>query len=280
MTLPTRSVRTSRFTLADAAASSRGAPSPLSTIAFISDLHSNMEAIDAVLRDIESQGIERIICLGDVIGYGPEPRAALLRAMSFELTLLGNHEAAVLYYAEDFNEKARIALEWTRDQLNSTAAPKDENYRLWGFLGDLPESHRFDNVLLVHGSPRDPVREYMLPRDANDKAKMRDVFERMGADLCLVGHSHVPGAYPESGGFFPPGEVKDGVRVERGTRVIVNIGSVGQPRDGDNRASYVTFDGDTVRFRRVPYDFSTTMQKIVATGVLPRYLADRLRVGK
>ncbi len=249
-------------------------------IAFISDLHSNMEAIDAVMRDIEAQGIERIICLGDVIGYGPEPRAALLRAMEFELTLLGNHEAAVLYYAEDFNEKARIALEWTREQLNSTAAPKDENYRLWGFLGDLPESHRLENALLVHGSPRDPVREYMLPRDAADTAKMQDVFAKMDRDFCFVGHSHVPGAYPDSGGFLPPAKLPDGVRRTPGRKVVVNIGSVGQPRDGDNRASYVTFDGDTVRFRRVPYDFPTTMQKIVATGVLPRYLADRLKVGK
>jgi diadenosine tetraphosphatase ApaH/serine/threonine PP2A family protein phosphatase len=247
--------------------------------AIISDIHSNVEALDAVLADVARRKVESIVCLGDVIGYGPQPRDTLLRSKEWEVTLLGNHEEACMFHPEDFNERARIALEWTRDQLNSKAASPDDNFKLWSLIGAMPTQHKIDNALLVHGSPRDPVREYMLPRDAQDAVKMREVFERMPVDFCFVGHSHVPGVYTEAPSFLSPIRFPDGFRRSQG-KALVNVGSVGQPRDGDPRASYVIFDGKSVAFHRVEYDVRTTMDKIYATPGLPNYLADRLIVGR
>lgn len=249
--------------------------------AIISDLHSNMEAIQAVLDDIESQGIERVVCLGDVIGYGPEPVAALKLVPEWEVCLRGNHEDAVLYVAEDFNDKARAALDWTRDQLNDPELPRELRYELWGVLGDqMKIEHRLDSALLVHGSPRDPIREYILPRDVHDPVKMGEVFDRIDRPACFVGHSHVPGVYPDAGRYLPPSACADGYRVANGEHVLVNVGSVGQPRDGDPRASYVVWDGETVLFRRVEYDFESTMRKIRKAEGLPDFLADRLKAGR
>lgn len=138
-------------------------------------------------------------------------------------------------------------------------------------------------MLLVHGSPRDPVREYLVPRDALDKAKMDECFAKMGDQkLCFVGHSHVPGVFLRSGTFLLPADI--GMAWQVNEPAIVNIGSVGQPRDGDPRASFVTYDGDgtngTVRFHRLAYDVDTTMAKIRAIPELPEYLAERLAQGR
>ncbi len=250
-------------------------------IAFISDIHSNTEALGDVLAEIERLGADRILCLGDVIGYGPEPRATLLKVMDVaELSLLGNHEQGCMQYASDFNPKARAAIDWTRDQLNRRDRPRDENFRFWTYLDQMPERYREDDFLLVHGSPRDPVREYVVPADAKDSDKMQGCFAKFeGAQVCFVGHSHVPGVYPESGGFLEPRQLADGWPVGR-ERAIVNIGSVGQPRDGDPRASFATLDDGVVRFHRVAYDVQATMAKIRAIEELPDYLADRLAKGR
>jgi len=246
--------------------------------AIISDIHANIEALDAVLRDVERRGVDQILCLGDVVGYGPQPREALIRAFEWEISLRGNHEEAVLFYAEDFNERARIALDWTRDQLNRRDYPPEENSRMWEFLDGMPESHQVESALLVHGSPRNPVREYMLPRDARDETKMSEVFAGVPGKFCFVGHSHVPGVYTQNNTFLAPGRVPEGL--EPDGKVVVNVGSVGQPRDGDPRSCYCTWDGDRVWFHRVEYDFRVTQRKIVETGVLPQYLAKRLAEGR
>ena len=250
-------------------------------IAFISDLHSNTEALDAVLNKIDELDVERIICLGDVIGYGPEPRETLLKTMEVcEFSLLGNHEHGSMFYASDFNPKARAALDWTRDQLNRRDCPRDENMRMWNYLADMKETYREDNFLLVHGSPRDPVKEYMLPKDIGDSEKMAGCFEIMAeSQLCFVGHSHVPGVYPESGGFIAPDDV-GGVYQIGEERALFNIGSVGQPRDGDPRASFATLNSDSVQFYRVEYDIVATQEKIRAIEELPDYLAERLEKGR
>lgn len=250
-------------------------------IAFISDIHSNTEALDVVLAEIDRLGCERILCLGDVIGYGPEPRETLLKVMEVcELSLLGNHEQGCMHHAPDFNPKARQAIDWTRDQLNRRDRARQENFAFWTYLDRMALEYREGEMLLVHGSPRDPVREYMVPRDAGDVEKMRGCFERFGeARVCFVGHSHVPGVYPESGGFLAPDAVPDGWRVAT-ERAIVNIGSVGQPRDGDPRASFATYDDGVVRFHRVAYPVEATMAKIRAIPQLPDYLADRLAQGR
>ena len=131
----------------------------------------------------------------------------------------------------------------------------------------------------AHGSPRDPVKEYMIPKDCEDKAKMAGCFELFdGAKVCFVGHSHVPGVYPESGGFFHPDDLGDAYVVDT-DRAIINVGSVGQPRDGDPRARFAVVRGDRVQIERVPYDFRRTQAKILAAGLHPA-LAERLARGK
>jgi len=250
-------------------------------IAFISDIHSNTEALGACLAEIDRLGCKRIQCLGDVIGYGPEPRETLFTVIDrCEFSLLGNHEHGAMFYASDFNPKARAAIEWTRDQLQRRDRPRDENRKLWDYLGDMKTTHRENGTLLAHGSPRDPVKEYLVPRDAADLDKMNGCFAEMGdARVCFVGHSHVPGVYLPGGSFQSPTDVGDEF-VLGAPKTIINIGSVGQPRDGDIRASFCTLDGDTVRFHRVAYDVEATMAKIRAVPELPDFLADRLAVGK
>ncbi|MCB9877172.1 MAG: metallophosphoesterase family protein [Planctomycetes bacterium] len=253
-------------------------------IALLSDIHSNIEALTNCLAESERLGAKRWICLGDVIGYGPQPREALRTVMErCEFSLLGNHEQGAMFYASDFNPRARAAIDWTRDQLSRRDCPRDENMRFWNYLDAMKKEHREQKMLFVHGSPRDPVREYMVPRDAADPQKMGECFAKMGeAKLCFIGHSHVPGVYLKSGGFLMPNEI--GMEWKVTEPAIVNIGSVGQPRDGDPRSSFVTYDGDgeggTVRFHRVEYDVEAVMAKIRAIEQLPDYLADRLAQGR
>ncbi len=250
-------------------------------IAFISDIHSNTEALGQVLAEIERLKVERIICLGDVIGYGPEPRETLTKIMQVcEFSMLGNHEHGCMFYASDFNPKARAALDWTRDQLNRRDLPRAENMAFWNYLGEMKDRYSEENFLLVHGSPRDPVKEYMVPADGLDEKKMQGCFAQMdGAQCCFVGHSHVPGVFPQAGGFISPGQTDNAYGLGQ-DMAMINIGSVGQPRDGDPRASFVTFDGETVHFHRVEYDLAKTQAKIRAIEELPDYLADRLAQGR
>ncbi len=246
--------------------------------AIISDLHANLAATETVLADIRRRMIRDIVCLGDMIGYGPNPREVLDLCRDFRFVLMGNHEEAVMFYGEDFNEKARQALEWTKAQLNSPAHDRQENYELWNFLGSLEESRTEDGVFYVHGSPRVPTKEYMVPGDIRNRDKMREIFDLVPR-LCFVGHSHIPGVYTDRMRFFSPERLK-GKYVHREGKALINVGSVGQPRDGDPRASYVTFDGTTVRFHRLDYDVEDTVQRIYSMPGLPNYLADRLRVGR
>ncbi|MCA8951729.1 MAG: metallophosphoesterase family protein [Planctomycetes bacterium] len=254
-------------------------------IAFLSDIHSNIEALSICLAEVDRLGVDRLVCLGDVIGYGPQPREALQTIIDrAEFTILGNHEHGAMFYASDFNPRARAAIDWTRDQLSRKDSPREENMRFWNYLDGMKKEHREAGMLFVHGSPRDPVREYLVPRDAADRDKMGGCFEKMAdAQLCFVGHSHVPGVYLESGKFLLPADI--GMKWPVSERAIVNIGSVGQPRDGDRRSSFVTYDGTdgtdgTIHFHRLEYDVETTMQKIRAIPELPDYLADRLAQGR
>ena len=252
----------------------------MAQVALVSDIHANIEACDAVLADIRSRGIDEILCLGDVIGYGPDPRSCLERAYDFSFSLLGNHEEAVLYYAEDFNEKARRAIEWTKEQLNSPGHDRESNYKIWNYLDGMERSRVWNDVLLVHASPRNPTKEYLLPQDVRNPEKLRAVFESFEQAVCFCGHSHVPGVYSEDLTFRPAAEFPDGFRLDSEVRCVINVGSVGQPRDGDPRACYVAYDGTDVHFVRVEYDFESTMKKIREIESLPDFLADRLARGR
>ena len=249
-------------------------------IAIISDIHANHEALTVVLADIKRRGITDIVCLGDIIGYGPNPRECLQDLMGCKAVLMGNHEEAVLYYGEDFNAKAREAIDWTRDQLNRPDCPKEENYDLWNFLGVMEQLITTDEAMFVHASPRDPTKEYVTPDDVKKgRDKLEEIFTKFDT-ICFIGHSHISGVYTQELRYIDPKTIGNEYRLEEGRKALVNTGAVGQPRDGDPRASYVTFDGRTVRFHRLEYDFKTTMDKIYKEERLPNYLADRLAVGR
>ena len=228
--------------------------------AIISDIHANIEALHAVLGHIADQNIPDIVCLGDVIGYGPNPRECIEILSNARFSLMGNHEEAVMFYGEDFNEKARQALEWTKEQLNSPEYDRTANYEMWNFLGSLQETHTEGDCMFVHGSPRVPTKEYMVPQDIRNREKMTEIFS-MIPSLCFVGHSHIPGVYTDSFRFLSPPRIKSKYP-HQGGKAVINVGSVGQPRDGDPRSSYAVFDGRSVVFHRVEYDVRTTMDKI------------------
>jgi len=249
-------------------------------IAIVSDIHANIEALEVVLADIKRKMIKDIVCLGDIIGYGPNPRECLQALMDCKVVLMGNHEEAVLYYGEDFNPKAREAIDWTRDQLNRPECPKEENYDLWNFLGVMEQIVETDEAMFVHASPRDPTKEYVTPDDTRkNKEKLRDIFTRFDR-VCFIGHSHIPGVYTQELRYIDPKTIGNEYRLEEGRKALINVGAVGQPRDGDPRASYVTFDGTTIRFHRIEYDFKKTAEKIRQVSRLPDYLADRLAQGR
>ena len=251
--------------------------------AIVSDIHGNLVALRAVLADIEEQKIDEIVCLGDVIGYGPRPRECLQYALDFRPTLMGNHEEAVLYGAVGFNEKARSAIDWTRDELLSAGATGEQEHlvqdrELWDFIGGLQKTYRDGDVTYAHGSPRDPTREYVFTQDRFDHHKMDDIFSAFDGRVCFVGHTHIPGVFEEDYSFQGPSEVE--LLYPLGDKkALVNVGSVGQPRDGDPRACYVVFDFECVRFQRVSYDVEETIRGFAQTP-LPSYLARRLREGK
>lgn len=265
--------------------------------AVISDLHGNRPATEVCLADAERRGVERFVCLGDVVGYGAEPRACLdaviakiegreasetAAALLPGLCLRGNHEEALLFSADDFNPKARAAIEWTRDEVGRDPERADD---YWDFIGTLQPSASDERAMFAHGSPRDPLREYVVPRDIRDSEKMGALFHAMDRGVCFIGHSHVPAVFFADGTYFVP----RGPEAVHGpydlgdleaTRAIVNVGSVGQPRDGDPRLSYVLYDGQNVTFVRIEYDHEAAADAIRAVDELPAFLADRLAAGR
>ena len=252
-------------------------------IALISDIHANLEALTTVIDDIHSRGVDFIYCLGDVIGYGPNPRQCIkIVQENSKFTLCGNHEEAVLFNAEDFSPKARRAIDWTREQLNSDEFDKEENYELWDFLGELRKRVRENKMLYVHGSPRQPTREYVLPKDVKDRTKLESIYaEFEDAKICFIGHTHIPGLFTQNFEFHYARDLDNKFDLKSCPgKKIINVGSVGQPRDGDNRACYAIFDEDTIEWVRVSYDFKTTMDKIRQIEDLAEYLAVRLEEGR
>jgi diadenosine tetraphosphatase ApaH/serine/threonine PP2A family protein phosphatase len=246
--------------------------------AILSDIHSNLEALQAVLRDIAQLDVADIYCLGDIVGYGPNPRECLELAMEFQLTLLGNHDQGAMFDPKDFNPTAERATFWTRDQIDAPVRNRQAADRRWEFLAELPLTHREGNVLYVHGSPANPLHEYTFPEDIYNPRKMTRLFSLVNR-TCFQGHSHIPGIYTEDLQFYAPDEIGYTYRLDE-RKTLCNVGSVGQPRDGDPRACYVLFDGKTIQYRRVPYDVETTVRKIYEIPELDRFLGDRLRGGR
>ncbi len=244
--------------------------------ALISDIHGNLEALEAVLADIKAQGIEEIYCLGDIVGYGPNPRECIDLVSSCGICLLGNHDQGALFDPEGFNAGAERAIFWTRQTLE-TGDPKDCERR-WEFLGELPRMRREENLLFVHGSARNPLNEYVFPEDIYNQRKMERIFALVEKN-CFQGHTHIPGVFTEDLNFLSPEEI--GFKYELGDQKhLVNVGSVGQPRNGVPLSSYVILDGNSLEFRRVQYDVEKTAEKIYAIPDLDNFLGDRLRDGR
>ncbi|MGA2498665.1 MAG: metallophosphoesterase family protein [Tepidisphaeraceae bacterium] len=248
-------------------------------IAIISDIHSNLEALTAVLEEIDRRGIQEIVCLGDVIGYGPNPMECLdLVIQRTRSTLMGNHDFAVLYEPFNFNSGAEQACFWTRQCFENDPDP-DRRARRWKFLGSLPVRIKTAQFLGVHASPRRPINEYIFPDDIyTNPGKFVSIFERFDK-LCFVGHTHVPGIFLEGPDFYSPDEIDSRFELSD-EKAVVNVGSVGQPRDRDPRSSFVVLTDTTLEFVRIPYDVETTIQKVEGIPELDSFLGSRLRDGR
>ncbi len=246
--------------------------------AIISDVHSNHEALQAVLADIRDQGIEEIYSLGDVIGYGPNPCECLDTVMKFKVCILGNHDQAAMFDPDGFNPVALQAIYWTREQLEQGPGNSAVINKRWDFLGELPSRHDEGKYLFVHGSPRDPTNEYVFPEHAYDERKMENLFRRI-EHFCFQGHTHIPGVFGQNSGFHSP-EDCNYIFPLSDEKLMVNVGSVGQPRDSDPRACYVVLTDEQLEFRRIEYDIETVANKIYKTGELDNMLGDRLKGGR
>jgi len=254
--------------------------------AIISDIHSNLDALETVLADIREQSIREVYCLGDVVGYGPNPRECIDRVMELDGCILGNHDQGALFDPEGFSSGAERAIFWTRGQLESPIDPENPNddvllkdqRRRWNFLCDLPRTIREGDFLYVHGSARSPLSEYVFPEDIYNKCKLDKIFG-MIPKYCFQGHTHVPGVFTESGTFLRPDELLSGYRLSD-QKVMINVGSVGQPRDGDPRSCYVVLDDNVVFYRRIEYPVQSTVSKIHAIPELDVFLGDRLLEGR
>lgn len=272
--------------------------------AIISDIHGNLEALEAGLADIQRQSIEKIYCLGDVVGYGASPKECLDLAIEHcEVILCGNHDQAVFYEPSNFNVGAERAAYWTRQALEGepNKALRD---RRWEVLGRLPTRYEAEGLLMVHASPRRPVNEYLFPEDVyTNPSKILSNFERLEDRhmACMVGHTHVPGVFMDDPFFDPPDELPEMniYSITPDEKAIINVGSIGQPRDRDPRLCYtVVYEtgeapesygppevaaGEkclTVEFVRLEYDVEKAARKIYDTPDLDDFLGSRLFEGR
>jgi diadenosine tetraphosphatase ApaH/serine/threonine PP2A family protein phosphatase len=238
--------------------------------AIVTDIHANLEALEAVLADLERHRPASVVCLGDFVGYGASPNECIERLRPLiEHGLAGNHDLAACgrIRLTDFNHNAAVAARWTEE----TLTPGNLEY-----LRALPFSARWRGTLLVHASPAGP-------EDWHYVLSIQDAHEELAAfteRMCFIGHSHYPGTFDQQGDHVRYTRTPE-VRIEKGHRYLVNVASVGQPRDGDPRAGYLLYDeaAGLLRHVRLEYDVPGAMRRIVAAG-LPRFLAERLQWGE
>lgn len=250
----------------------------MTTFALISDLHSNIEALTAVFARIDELGVEEVNCLGDVVGYGVDPDLCTDLVMErCSWTIMGNHDYGLFHDLRDFNPIASEALQYSRQKMRpGLFSPRRK--RRWKYLESLPDRKEAHGYLFFHGSPRDPIMEYVLKSDGFlEPEKMAGIFAEIDRP-CFVGHTHWPGIHRTDLQFSQATDEVTGFDLPE-EAAIVNVGSVGQPRDGDPRACFAVVDGRRVEFHRVAYDYRRTQAKILAAGLHPA-LADRLAVGK
>lgn len=246
-------------------------------IAIIADIHANLEALEKVCDILQRKQIDQIVCLGDIVGYGANPNECMtiVRNKAHHI-LLGNHDQAAidLTGSDHFNPYALASAQWTNQQL------LEENKQ---FLRGLPYTLELAGqpdiglagLYFVHASPYQPEEWHYIISSAD----ARDNFAHFHRPICFIGHSHVAGIFS----FNPSGEVsaKRGGKIQQGKKYIINVGSIGQPRDGDWRLSFGIFDTEKWSYENVrsEYDVQTASQKILKAG-LPRILAERILIGR
>ncbi len=236
-------------------------------VIIISDIHGNLEALNKVLEYIDKlEDEKRVVCLGDIVGYGPDPAECFKIVKSFtDKICLGNHEDSILDtgYDDQINKHARESIRWTRCIL-------DEEIK--EVIKELPFSIEEENILYVHASPDNPMRWRYI---TNARDAYSSLIE-MKHSLCFVGHSHIPGIYS----YHALQRNSDKASLYKDDKTIVNVGSVGQPRDGSPMLSFAVFDDDNwnVEIVRLEYDYNKTMAKIKKAN-LPLLLAERLAKG-
>ena len=237
-------------------------------IIVLSDIHANLTALEAVIADAGK--FDAAWCLGDIVGYGPDPNECLdaVRALPGLVCVLGNHDAAMIgeIDAEAFNPEARISIEWTKETVT------DENM---AFMTDLPKHAVVDRVTIVHGSPRAPTYEYLLhPYTATLN------FAYFETDFSFFGHTHIPTVFKLNNGYADLSVLEVPGQFELEPRLMINPGSVGQPRDRDPRAAYAIYDTANILwdYRRVEYDVSTVQDRMRAHD-LPLKHIQRLAEG-
>ena len=239
--------------------------------AILSDIHANLIGLQACLDALERLRVERVFCLGDIVGYNPWPNECIqiIRERSIPC-IMGNHDrvAAGLEEPDNFNALATEAILWTRGILSQAHK---------AFLAKLPDRRALDkSAVLVHGSPRDPDEYILTPETARENIAF--MAKRLGCSFCFFGHTHVPGIF---NGAYARTRVFEGIlHLDGGHAWLVNPGSIGQPRDGDPRSSFVIYDDDamTAEFHRVEYDIQAVNDAIVREG-LPPHLGRRLFLG-
>lgn len=251
--------------------------------ALISDVHANLEALEAVRDDIASRGIQEVICLGDVVGYGPNPLECIeLVEELCSLSILGNHDQGVLFDPSDFNGVALEAIMWTREEMEKKSSPRRDYFDL---MSHAPTKKLEGDVLYVHGSPYDPTNEYVKPEYCYELRRMDRMWSRFQG-LCFCGHTHLPTIFSFDGENYrcdEAAEIPAGkFRIEAGRKLLINVGSVGQPRDSDKRACYLVWDEESgeAEFVRVEYDVGKTVAKIEENPYLDVSLSKRLQLGR
>ncbi len=253
-------------------------------LVIFSDVHANREALSAVLEAALALKPEKTICLGDIAGYGPDPAWCVEAVRSAcDVVLCGNHDYALVYGSKEFSASAETAIRYHRALLMPRMGSPEsysERQARWDFLKHLPPRHEEGDMLFVHGSPRNPVQEYLRESDVRYGLgrKLSENFAQVKW-IVFVGHTHRPGVISEGLKFLSPAELHEFYRAEPGEKAIINVGSVGQPRDGDPRAAFVTVEGREVRWHRVIYDVEKTVRKIERSGTIDLDIAERLRSG-
>jgi diadenosine tetraphosphatase ApaH/serine/threonine PP2A family protein phosphatase len=241
--------------------------------AILSDIHGNLEALNAVLADMSQFPVNVTRCLGDTVGDGPNPRECLDLVRQFDTVLRGELDDLVdrgithdiPHNVGTWAVARHGMIRWTQAELSQSPDASSDATQRWHFLRALRPSHTENGILFVHGAPSDPLRSYLFPEDVYNPRKLKREFS-LFQGVCFCGHSHLPGYFARVGVH----DAFEFVALEGdefqfhlgGEQVICGVGSVGMPRDGDPRANYALFDGRRIRLRRVSYDRQTTVNKI------------------